>query len=184
MTIEEGNRMIEENFGLLGACVKHLKLTKYRSVSIDDLWGVVDLAAVKAARAFDPAKGTFSTLLFRTAESEACRAFCAVPRLQKNAATVFSLEATCQISEDDPEREYKNVIADHSKNVEEEALTNICTERADKAAPQAAELVRLKAQGYTLREIGAAFGISHERVRKLINKWRQEYKNNDLDQNR
>lgn len=175
MTIEEGNRMIEENFALLGACVKRLKQTKYRFVPIDDLWGVVDLAAVKAARAFDPAKGAFSTLLFRTAESDAYRAFYRNPRLQKNAATVFSLEATC-LSDDDSELEYKNSIADHSKNVEEEALTNICKERADKAAPQVAEMVRLKAQGYTFREIGAACGTSRESVRKLMNKWRREYK--------
>lgn len=176
MTIEEGNRMIEENFGLLGACVKHLKLTKYRSVSIDDLWGVVDLAAVKAARAFDPAKGTFSTLLFATAEYDAYRVFYDEPRRQKNTAKVLSIEETYQISDDELEREYKNSLVDYQTDVEAEALVNVRQERADLAAPREAKMIRKRLEGYKLHEIGAACGISKERVRQLIKKWYQEYK--------
>lgn len=176
MTIEEGNRMIEENFGLLGACVKRLKQTKYRFVPIDDLWGVVDLAAVKAARAFDPAKGDFSTLLFRMAEYDAYRAFYRDPRLQKNAATVFSIESICLILDNDVECEYKDALIDYWTDVEEEALVNVRQERADLAAPREAKMIRKRLEGYKLHEIGAACGISQERVRQLIKKWYQEYK--------
>ena len=54
--------MYRDHRGLLRLLGRKL-CRKYRFVSADDIFSAIDIAFIKTCRAWDPAKGTFSTLL-------------------------------------------------------------------------------------------------------------------------
>jgi DNA-directed RNA polymerase specialized sigma subunit len=62
-------RMYREHQGIL-RLMGHKMVKKYRFVAHDDLFSCCDIAFIKTCRAWDPAKGTFSTLLTVFCEGE------------------------------------------------------------------------------------------------------------------
>lgn len=62
-------RLYKEHRGLINLMGRKM-CRKYRYVAPDDLFSCIDIAFIRTCRAWDPAKGTFSTLLTVFCEGE------------------------------------------------------------------------------------------------------------------
>ena len=181
-TIEERDRLIEENIDLLYWIQTKMRsrfqaVCKTMLLDENDVDQICTAAFVKAAEKHDPERGRFSTLLYTTA----VRRINSEIADRQNDVSAHALSLDYQYStgrNDDDVAELVSLIADPDTLYDIEDLIESESKKRlleDLAAvvssnPRAVKILSMRAQGLTYRDAAKELGISYQRCQQIAAK--------------
>lgn len=160
-------QVILNNKGLIGIVLKSLNL----DLLDDDLFAIGVVGIIKAINKFDKDMGfTFSAYATQVVRNEILEDF-----RKKRITPVFSLDEPYDL-ENGEQFSYVDMIADET-NFEEEVIAYMqFTEIMKNLSEREKKIIYLRMNGKKQQEIADIFGLSQERVSRIIKKACEKYK--------
>ena len=162
---EEQRELVTKNHDLIYSFAHKMK------ISIDDYYDVLAIGLCKAAKVYDPSKGTFSTLAYRCMNNEVNMYWRKVKN--ENEANVLSYDSSDVRKDKDNQSSFLECFADW-QSCRNMSFMSLISDVVNELTNKEKKILILMLKEYTCKEIADTIGCSVQNVYYYIDNIRQK----------
>lgn len=171
-TVEERNKLIEDNIKLVYYCFNRLNKDRFVLTYGDDLIQDGMVGLMKAADKYDNEKGRFSTFAMQCIRNEM---FMSMRKMRKSFDKEISLYTPVGVDAEGAEVYLIDTIPCKNESDEGEIGCKNVIRFVKEQSDRSKTIMRMRYEGHTMTEIGKALGITQSYVSRLLRDLHRKY---------